>query len=228
VSTEWSSFWLDVRNLHWGAVDEVILERVANTLGWGPDRSLLELGAGRGLHTKRLYESMRCAEPDLYDPCPESHAYMRRAGLNAVMDESALRGHYDIVWSNGLVEHFMDDERQEIVTKHFRRSRDWVLLVVPRRNWQRRIFRPRAGVPDQVEYTEAELLQRMKVAAEEAWGRPPAALDIQSFCPFFAVRHIPDAWYPVVDALLGWALPDGLLLGWARRARQAGDAPASG
>jgi hypothetical protein len=218
MSTEWSSFWLDVRNLHWGAVDEEILERVANVLGWGPERSLLELGAGRGLHTKRLCETMRCGDAETYDPCPEAYEFMLRAGLHAVKDESQLRSSYDIVWSNGLVEHFMEDPgRQDIVTRHFRLSNDWVLFVIPRANWQRRLFRPRTGVADQIEYTEAELAERMKSAAVEAWGRPPATLVVESFCPFFAVRHIPDAVYPVLDKLLGWALPDGLLIGWARR-----------
>ncbi len=198
MSTEWSSFWLDVRNLHWGAVDEVILERIANALGWGPERSLLEFGAGRGLHSKRLYETMRCADPDVHDPCPESHEFMKRAGLNAIMEDAGLKAEYDIVWSNGLVEHFEGDERQTIVAKHFRFSGDWVLLIIPRKNWQRRLFRPRKGVPHQTEYTNEELEERMQNAAVEAWGQPPATLAVDSFCPFFAVRHIPDAWCPVM------------------------------
>ena len=154
MSTEWSSFWLDVHNLRWAEVDEVILTAVANAVGWGPDRSLLELGAGRGLHSMRLYETMRCGPPDVYDPCPEAYLFMKRAGLNAFRDESELRREYDVVWSNGLIEHFEGSERQEAVDRHFELSRDWVLVVVPRRNWQRRIFRPRRGVPHQTEYTE--------------------------------------------------------------------------
>jgi hypothetical protein len=220
MSTEWSSFWLDVRNLTWAAVDQVILERVANVLGWGPDRTLLELGAGRGLHSKLLYETMRSAEPHVYDPCPEAHEYMLRAGLHAIRDEAGLAHEYDIVWSNGLIEHFEGEERQGIVDRHFRLSRDWVLFVVPRANWQRKVFRPREGVPHQTEYTEAELEQRMRTAARNVWGREPPVLRIRSFCPLFAVRHIPDAWYPVIDKLVGWALPDGLLIGWARRGPQ--------
>jgi len=217
MSTEWSSFWLDVHNLTWAAVDQVILERVANALGWGPDRTLLELGAGRGLHSKLLHEAMRSAAPHTYDPCPEAYEYMRRAGLHAIMDETQIGEAYDIVWSNGLIEHFEGEERQRIVDRHFRLSRDWVLFVVPRRNWQRRVFRPRKGVPHQTEYTEGELEERMRAASLEVWGREPSVLRIRSFCPLFAVRHIPDAWYPVIDKLLGWALPDGLLIGWARR-----------
>ena len=47
MSTDWSSYWQDVVNLRWTDVDQVVLEKVANTLGWGPERTLLELGAGR-------------------------------------------------------------------------------------------------------------------------------------------------------------------------------------
>jgi hypothetical protein len=142
---------------------------------------------------------------------------MRRAGLHAITDEAEIGDQYDIVWSNGLIEHFEGEERQRIVDRHFRLSRDWVLFVVPRKNWQRRIFRPRKGVPHQREYTEAELEERMRIASREVWGREPSVLRIRSFCPLFAVRHIPDAWYPVMDKLVGWALPDGLLIGWARK-----------
>ncbi len=219
---EWSSFWRDVRNLVWGAVDQLVLERLADVLGWGPERSLLELGAGRGLHSKALYETMRAGAPDLFDPCPEAVAFMRRAGLNATGDESELRRQYDIVWSHGLIEHFMGEERQDIVDRHFRFSRDWVLIVVPRRNWQRAIFRPRGGVPHQVEYTDDELAERLKDAALRVWGAEPAEVGVQSFCPLFAVRHIPDGVFPVVHGLVGWALPDGLLLGHARRAVTGG------
>jgi hypothetical protein len=222
MSTEWSSFWLDVHNLTWAAVDQVILEKVANTLGWGPHRSLLELGAGRGLHSRLLYETMRAAAPIVYDPCPEAYEYMRRAGLNAIRSDEELGGDYDIVWSNGLIEHFEGDERQRIVDRHFGLSRDWVLFVVPRRNWQRKVFRPRKGVPHQIEYTEAELEERMRTAAREVWGREPSVISVRSFCPLFAVRHIPDAWYPVIDKLVGWALPGGLLIGWARKAEDRG------
>jgi hypothetical protein len=222
MSTEWSSFWLDVHNLRWAAVDQVILERVANVLGWGPDRTLLELGAGRGLHSKLLHETMRSGPPHTYDPCPEAFEYMRRAGLHAIKDEAELAHEYDIVWSNGLIEHFEGEERQEVVDRHLRLSRDWVLFVVPRANWQRKIFRPREGVPHQTEYTEAELRERMLAAARSVWGCEPPAVSVRSFCPLFGVRHIPDAWYPVIDRLLGWALPDGLLIGWMRKGGGAG------
>ena len=59
MSTEWSSYWHDVRNLRWTVIDQEVLERVANALGWGPERTLLEIGAGRGIHSKQLFEMMR-------------------------------------------------------------------------------------------------------------------------------------------------------------------------
>jgi hypothetical protein len=217
MPTEWSSFWLDVRNLRWGAVDQVILERVAGLLGRGPARTLVELGAGRGEHSRRLHDMACCDRPDVFDPCPEAYEYMRSTGLAACRDESDLKPGYDIVWSNGLIEHFFGEERQAIVTRHFRLSQDWVLIVVPRRNWQRKVWRPRQGVPHQVEYTDRELRDRLLEGAREAWGRDPSALGADSFCPLFGVRHIPDGLYPLVDKLAGWALPGGLLIGWARK-----------
>jgi hypothetical protein len=218
MPTEWTGFWLDAHNLRWSVVDEVTFEKVASILGWGPTRSLLEIGAGRGLLSKRLYETMRADWPDLYDPCPESYEYMTRAGLRAVKSEAELRNSYDVVWSNGLVEHFEGDERQGILGKHFRRSGDWVVIVTPRRTLRRSVFRPHASIPHQIEYTEEEMRRRLGAAALECWGQPAALIGVETFCPLFGIRHIPDAWYPVVDKLAGWALPDGLIVGWARRA----------
>jgi hypothetical protein len=225
MPTEWSAFWQRAANLRWGAMDQEILEEVANLLGWGPNRTLLEIGAGRGLHSKFLYEYMRCDRPELYDPCPEAHQYITRAGLKAIAREDEITRTYDIVWSSGLVEHFFEDARQEIIDKHFRLSHDWVVLVVPRANWQRRIFRPRQEVPDAILYREGELMERMEAAALKCWGGAPAGVGHRCFAPLFGVRHIPDGIYSVADRIASPFLPAGLILGWARRQRDPRDAP---
>jgi hypothetical protein len=137
MSSVWSSYWRDIRNLRWTDVDQVVLEKVANTLGWGPERSLLELGAGRGLHSRLLYETMRCDRPDLYEVSPEMLSYMERQGLNAVGDDEKLRRSYDVVWSYGVPEHFEDPMRQDIIDRHFELSNEWVLVVIPRSTWLR-------------------------------------------------------------------------------------------
>lgn len=221
IRGEWSGFWRDIRHLHWGAVDEDILTAVADVLGWGPERTLLEIGGGRGLQSKRLWESGRAGEVTICDHAPETRVLVERAGLawtDSLPVASSESDLFDIVWSNGVVEHSEGDARQTIVDDHFRLSRDWVVVVAPRANWQRRVFRPRAGVPDQWEYTVDEMRLRLTTAATRVWGGPPGVLAARSFCPLFAVRHIPDGVYPVVDRLAGWALPDGLVIGWARRA----------
>jgi len=217
---EWSGFWREIRHLHWGAVDDEILTAVADVLGWGPERTLLEIGGGRGLHSKRLWESGRAGAVTIYDLAPETRVLVERAGIawtGGLPDEPTDADRYEIVWSNGVVEHYEGEPRQTIVDDHFRRSRDWVVIVAPRANWQRRLFRPRTGVPDQWEYSVPEMRERLAEGARRVWGGPPASLGARSFCPLFAVRHIPDGVYPIVDKLAGWALPDGLVLGWARR-----------
>lgn len=218
MASVWSSYWRDVRNLRWTDVDQVVLEKVANTLGWGPERSLLELGAGRGTHSRFLYETMRCDRPDLYEVSPEMLLYMERQGLSAIGDESKLRERYDIVWSYGVPEHFEDPMRQEIIDRHFELSGEWVLMVIPRSTWLRRMLGRRDRIPAR-DFTDTELAERMKRGAERHWPDACCGVEyqVESFCPLFGVRHIPAGWYNLVDRLLGWALPGGLLLGRARR-----------
>jgi hypothetical protein len=217
MSSEWSEYWQDVANLRWTDVDQVVLERVANTLGWGPERTLLELGAGRGLHSKYLFEMMRCEEPDLYEVSQEMLMYMRRQGFHAIGDESGLRPKYDIVWSYGVPEHFEEPMRQQIIDRHFELSSRWVLLVIPRATWLRKLIGREDRIPAR-DFTYDELAGRLADGAVKHWGGSSGAeIRVEDFCPLFGVRHIPAGWYNLVDRLIGWALPGGLLIGWAVR-----------
>ncbi|MBN2564142.1 MAG: class I SAM-dependent methyltransferase [Candidatus Eisenbacteria bacterium] len=219
MSTEWSEYWQDVANLRWTDVDQVVLERVANTLGWGPNRTLLELGAGRGLHSKFLFEMMRCDQPDLFEVSQEMLMYMRRRGLKAVGDESELRPAYNVVWSYGVPEHFEEPMRQQIIDRHFELSDRWVLLVIPRATWLRSMIGRKDRIPAR-DFTDDELARRLADGAARHWkGAPDVQIHVEDFCPLFGVRHIPAGWYNLVDRLIGWALPGGLLMGWAVRKR---------
>jgi hypothetical protein len=55
----WTPFWSRMANLRWTASDQHVLEVVGDALGWGPERSLLEIGAGRGQHSVRLQRAER-------------------------------------------------------------------------------------------------------------------------------------------------------------------------
>lgn len=224
MSSVWSSYWRDIRNLRWTDVDQVVLEKVANTLGWGPERSLLELGAGRGLHSRLLYETMRCDRPDLYEVSREMLSYMERQGLNAVGDDEKLRRSYDVVWSYGVPEHFEDPMRQDIIDRHFELSNEWVLVVIPRSTWLRRLVGRSDRIPAR-DFTDAELRERLEHGAGRHWAGAAQGVEfkVESFCPLFGVRHIPAGWYNVVDRLVGWALPGGLLLGHARKAARGAE-----
>ena len=222
MQTEWSPYWQDVRNLRWTDIDQEVLEKVANTLGWGPDRTLLEIGAGRGLHSKQLYEMMRCQRPDLYEVCPETLLYIKRMGLNALGDEADMKRHYDIVWSSGVPEHFEEPMRQQIIDQHFERSREWVVLVIPRNTWLRRAIGRRDRIPAR-DFTGEELVERLRRGASKHWADAGTDIEfhVESFCPLFGVRHVPKGMYNLIDRLIGWALPGGQLLGWARKGQSA-------
>lgn len=216
MSHEWSEYWQDARNLRWTVVDQVVLDRIANVLGWGPERTLLELGAGRGIHSQRLFELMRCGRPDLYEVNPEMLLFMERMGMNAIGDDADLKRRYDIVWSYGVPEHFEEPMRQEIIDRHFELSGDWVLLVIPRATWLRRAVARTDRIPAR-DFTDDELRERLERGSKRHWKDGASTVRVEHFCPLFGVRHIDDTVYPTVDSLIGWALPDGLLIGWARR-----------
>jgi len=218
VSHEWSEYWQDARNLRWTIVDQIVLDRVASALGWGPDRTLLELGAGRGLHSQRLFEMMRCSAPDLYEVNPEMLRYMERMGFRAIGDDADLKRRYHIVWSYGVPEHFEEPMRQQIIDRHFELSGGWVLLVIPRSTWLRRTVARTDRIPAR-DFTDDELRERLERGAERHWKDEGGTVrvTVEHFCPLFGIRHIPDSLFPLIDGLLGWALPDGLLIGWARR-----------
>ena len=193
-------------NLRWGALDQHILEVVGDALGWGPDRTLCELGGGPGLHSLKLKATGRCGETTIVDPCPEARVLAGRFSHRTLVEQPDEL--FDVVWSSGLVEHFFGPARQAIVDGHFRLASGTVVLVVPAATWTRELFPPRAEVPDSTLYTATELYKRMT--------RPGWTVEVSGFAPLFGIRHIPDAFYPVVDRMVGWALPDNLLLGVAR------------
>ena len=212
---DWSEYWRSMKNLQWSALDQHVLEVVGNAMGWGPDRSLLEIGAGRAAHSTALWRAGRCGDFDVVEPSPAAQTLMARIPPFSTCspmcynnaDEIGVQ--YDIVWSYGLIEHFPDIEAQDIVDHHFRLAREQVVIVVPAATWTRRLSPPRADVPWQRNYTKRALRRKM---AHPGW-----AITITSFAPLFGLRHIPDAFYPVVDSLTGWALPGNLLLGVAEK-----------
>ncbi len=213
--TDWSPYWRDMKNLRWGALDQHILEVVGDAMGWGPNRTLLEIGAGRVAHTSALWRSGRCADFDVVEPSSAAQTLMARlppfstCSPTCYNEADEINDRYDVVWSSGLVEHFDGAARQSIIDDHFRLAREQVVLVVPRATWTRKLFPPSAQTPWCELYTARELRERM--------ARPGWTVEVGAFAPLFGIRHIPDAFYPVVDKLVGPALPGNLLLGVAER-----------
>jgi hypothetical protein len=201
--SNWSSFYHRPHNHRWSSVDRHVLEVVADAMGWGPERLLLEIGGGRGTHSKRLWQMGRCETAHVYDTCPDSRLVAERHGM-PVVDE--LREAH-IVWSYGVVEHLDGLERQDIIDQHFKYAAELVVIVVPRKS------RTRAKSPSSVPwwrgYTKSELVRRME--------RPGWSVEADSFAPLYGIRHIPDAFYEPLTTLAKHILPGNLLIGVARR-----------
>jgi len=212
----WAGFWHKAENHRWSAVDEHVLHEVARAMGWGPERWLLELGGGRGEHSKRLAEMGRCvAPPIIYDTSKDANLLAERRGCEAV-PAMAIPGHCAVVWSYGLVEHFDADDRERMVRNHFVLATEMVVIVVPARTWTRKLSPPRPEVPWQRELTAGELLAEMTLAAVQD-GRSWRVEKPRAFAPLFGLRHIPDAVYEVLTPFAERVLPGNLLIGVARR-----------
>jgi len=199
----WSGFYHEAKNHRWSAVDQHVLEVVAEAMGWGPERTLFEIGGGRGLHSRKLWQMGRCGKAMVYDTSAESRLIAERHGMPAKTKLAAA----DIIWSYGVCEHFDGLERQAIIDRHFEYARELVVIVVPAKTWT--MARPRLGVPWRREFTSRELGLRM---AYPGW-----IVTVDSFAPLFTVRHIPDTFYAPLTTLLRRIVPGNLLIGVARR-----------
>lgn len=211
MTQDWSAYWHKPDNCRWSALDEHVLEVVAGAIGWGPDRTMLEIGGGRGEHSKRLWKMGRCGKAMIYDVSPDARLLAERNGLpvkKRLVDA-------DIVWSYGLCEHFEGVERQVMIDRHYACASELVAIVVPAKSRTR--HRPWPEVPWQCGFTVSELKERME--------RPGWVVDVVAFAPLYSIRHIPEAVYGPLTTLVKHVLPGNLLIGTARK--EAADADTS-
>ncbi len=103
---------------------------------------ILEFGAGSGMATARLLERFG-GRATLIDYSPEAKIFfddLEKGQLEIEyilgdLFDLELSGVYDIVFSDGLVEHFQGKELDELIRKHrqFLAGNGYVLIIVPRR-----------------------------------------------------------------------------------------------
>ncbi len=102
------------------------------------NRSYLEIGAGRGVFGKLALEA-GASQVCLLDQSAEAmricREYIGEDARVSYVVENAIDFHpaekFDVVLSNGLIEHFLDEDQRLIVEAHAANSRDLVVLMAP-------------------------------------------------------------------------------------------------
>jgi len=147
--SDWDSWWRSKRvgvNIYplikWLTTQHkmLLLYEMLNNLAL--DRpSILELGAGSGMAVIRLLERFG-GRATLVDSSPEAKIFFDSSTTDHLNIEYLLSDlftlestdTYDLVFSDGLVEHFQGNELDELIRKHiqFLKQDGHVLIIVPR------------------------------------------------------------------------------------------------
>lgn len=140
--------WKGVANVSVDFTTEYILERMVSCVS--PERkTVVELGAGTG----RLSYMLRkhgAAKVTLVDNSRRALELSRRlfegepAGTYEIIDADALGysspQRYDLVFSSGLIEHFEDGQRFEIIKRHVDLTAQDCIIVHPSNRLYNRVF----------------------------------------------------------------------------------------
>lgn len=140
-SREWSSIWKGMKNIEFG--EEPYMWRFYELLLGDYDfrgKRVLEMGCGTGINT--ILMAKRGARVSFLDFSEDSldivRRNMEREGVDGElilgdMLDCDIRDEFDIVHSEGVIEHFRGPARQRVVDRHADAARKGgrVLIIVP-------------------------------------------------------------------------------------------------
>lgn len=142
-----------------------------------PSSKVLELGSGTGKNSMKICSKYAC-NITLVDSCKiileKSRALFKSNGMKAefVLNDIFklnLDKDYDLVFSDGVAEHFSGDERGKIFEMHrrFVKKNGYVMIIVPRSSklyWAIRRFSEKLKLWKYIEipFTKRELLRLCK------------------------------------------------------------------
>ncbi len=177
----WSEIWKGIEGIDFSR--ETYIWRFYEMLLNGFDlkgKTVLEFGCGTGINS--IFMAMRGAKVTFVDNSRQALRLVKKTldkfGLEGElvrMDvfDSDFRNRFDLVHSEGLVEHFLYPKRQEIVDIHANAARKGgnVLLIIPHSNCPPyrlgKFIAEKTGVwiyGKEYPYTKNELVRRMKIA----------------------------------------------------------------
>jgi len=179
----WSDLWKGVERVGFDPSQPPYIWSFYDALLKGYDfrgKRVLEFGCGTGINS--LVMASRGARLVFYDSSKSALDLVKKNLDSLSLDgelvhgdcfDSDFKGEFDLVHSEGLVEHFLEPRRQEIVDIHARaaKKRGHVLIIVPHRKCAPyRIGKFIAGKTrtwvygKEYPYTKSELTERMKRA----------------------------------------------------------------
>ena len=128
-------------------------------------KTTLELGGGSGYLSKLLSEK-RHTKPSVIDNNKNAYDFSKRIGNFEVnyflQDMFSHKGKYDVVFSDGLIEHFYPKERKKVFTLHKKllKKDGYCVIFVPKKS----LLIESLGMKN--EYEEKFTLERLKKEAE--------------------------------------------------------------
>jgi 2-polyprenyl-3-methyl-5-hydroxy-6-metoxy-1,4-benzoquinol methylase len=180
---DWSGIWDSIGSASFQKGREPYVWKYYEKVLPGYDfrgKRVLEFGCGTGVNS--VIMAMRGARLTLVDTSQKAldivRGNMDRLGIDAELVRADVfdfneKGRYDLVHSEGLVEHFLPPRRQEIVDIHARAAKRGgkVLIIVPHmKNPPYRLGKSIAGVlgcwiyGNEYPYTRKELVTRLRMA----------------------------------------------------------------
>ncbi len=143
---EWTSIWnskiIKVLDFPWRFLMWRNYLKLLKQINIGSECKVLELGSGMGINSFKLKKKFKC-DVTLVDSCcsvlEKSKEFFRNRNMKAnIIKSDALsvksKEKYDVVFSEGLLEHFSGKERKDIFKKHVELAKPngYIIVFVPR------------------------------------------------------------------------------------------------
>jgi SAM-dependent methyltransferase len=238
----WDSLWSQVQDISVVGLDREIWRQLSGSICFR-QKSVLELGCGRGLQSRFALEAgARCAT--LVDSSPEAlrlaQLLLSDVGDVAFVQQDLLQFRaerkFDIVLSSGVVEHFRGEELQRCLQVHRDHARELVAIVVPSTPHVNELCCRTRRFRDTFGYERPISVRRMASLLRGVGLRPRV---LKRFFPLYnahaywlgprtgiqrADRRL-DRWYAKLDSWLGRkGIRDGLVPAFRRFDRALGGA----
>jgi len=183
LKTNWSKHWKKYNRIDYRGWIKFVCRAYRNLSRYIDIKNpkIIELGAGTGLNSILLAKILNAKKVVLVDNNEEALKIIKTNFKKEKLDNIAefvkadifklkLKEKFDIVHSEGLIEHFQGEERVKIFEKHVElcKKRGYIIIFVPYMSLKYRVIRSTLEFLnqwiyyDEVPYTKEELYRMLK------------------------------------------------------------------